>query len=66
MIYSVKRPALSSFSPTGIRRGGRPVCLHKETKSGGLFVLDIEPAEAAPSTFGEPVLAMHLLLSMLG
>ncbi len=44
---------------------GRPICLHKETPRGGLFVLDIQPAETPSSTFGEPVLAMHLLLTML-
>lgn len=44
----------------------RPVCLHKPTAGGGLFVLDIEPAEAPSSTRGEPGLAMHLLLSILG
>jgi hypothetical protein len=44
----------------------RPVCLYKPTKGGGLFVLDIEPVEAASSTRGEPALAMHLLLSVLG
>lgn len=44
----------------------RPICLHKMTSHGGLFVLDIEPAEEAGSTLGEPNLAMHLLLSILG
>lgn len=44
----------------------RPICLYKETPGGGLFVLDIEPVEAKESTFGEPALAMHLLLSILG
>jgi len=44
----------------------RPICLYKPTVGGGLFVLDIEPLEAPPSTFGEPNLAMHLLLSILG
>ncbi len=44
----------------------RPICLHKPTERGGLFVLDIEPVEAAGSTFGEPVVAMHFLLSVLG
>ncbi len=44
----------------------RPICLYKETLGGGLFVLDIEPVEAPESTFGEPALAMHLLLSILG
>lgn len=44
----------------------RPVCLYHATENGGLYVMDIEPAEATASTFGEPVLAMHLLLSILG
>lgn len=44
----------------------RPICLHKPTAAGGLFVLDIEPVEAVPSTFGETSLAMHLVLSILG
>jgi hypothetical protein len=51
---------------------GKPICLYKECKTtdervtGGLFVLDTEPVEAESSTLGEPALAMHLLLSMLG
>lgn len=44
----------------------RPICLYKETSGGGLFVLDIEPAEAPTSTFGEPAPAMNFLLSALG
>ncbi len=44
----------------------RPICLYKETVGGGLFVLDIEPCELEASTFSEPVLAVHLLLSVLG
>jgi len=44
----------------------RPICLHKPTAGGGLFVLDIEPLEAPASTFGEPNLGVHLLLSILG
>ncbi len=44
----------------------RAICLYKDTPGGGLFVLDIEPVEADPSTYGEPVLAMHILLSILG
>ncbi len=44
----------------------QPICLHKDGPRGGLFVLDIEPGEAESSTFGEPVPAMHLLLSILG
>lgn len=44
----------------------RPICLYKPTAKGGLFVLDIEPLEAPTSTFGEPNLGVHLLLSILG
>jgi hypothetical protein len=44
----------------------RPVCLSAVTEGGALFVMDIEPMEAAPSTYSEPVPAVHLLLSMLG
>jgi hypothetical protein len=44
----------------------RPICLYKETAGGGLFVLDVEPCESEASTFSEPVLAVHLLLSILG
>ena len=44
----------------------RPIGLFKESAGGGLFVLDINPAEAASSTLGEPALALHLLLSILG
>ncbi len=44
----------------------RPICLYKPTDEGGLFVLDIEPLEAPTSTFGEPNLGVHLLLSILG
>ncbi|MDO8630860.1 MAG: hypothetical protein Q7R41_10235, partial [Phycisphaerales bacterium] len=43
-----------------------PICLYRRTRNGGLFVLDIEPLEAAASTFGEPTLAAHLLLAILG
>ncbi len=44
----------------------RPICLFKHTERGAVFVLDIDPVEAQPSTFGEPNLAIHLLLSILG
>jgi len=44
----------------------RPICLYKPTADGGLFVLDVEPLEAPTSTFGEPNLGVHLLLSILG
>ncbi len=44
----------------------RPIALFKETPGGGLYVLDIEPAETPASNWGEPTLAMHLLLSLLG
>lgn len=45
---------------------GRPVCLFKETDGGALFVVDIEPVEAAGSSFGETSLAMYLILNLLG
>ena len=44
----------------------RAVCLSAVTEGGALFVMDIEPMEVAPSTYSEPVPAVHLLLSMLG
>ena len=44
----------------------RPICLYKKTPGGGLYVLDIEPAEADASTFAEPTLPIHLLLNILG
>ena len=44
----------------------RPICFHRPTRRGSLFVLDIEPAESRASTFAEPVLALHLLLTILG
>jgi len=44
----------------------RPIGLFKLTKRGALFVLDIEPAECGASSRNEPVLAVHLLLSVLG
>ncbi|MCH7872455.1 MAG: hypothetical protein IID33_12215, partial [Planctomycetes bacterium] len=44
----------------------RPIALHKPTNRGGLFVLDIEPIEVEGSTYGEPALAAHLLLNILG
>ena len=44
----------------------RPICFQKPTKEGSLFVLDLEPAEGRTSTFGTPVLALHLLLTILG
>ena len=43
----------------------RPICLHRESPRGGLFVLDLNPLEAPASTMGEPALAAHLLLSIL-
>jgi len=42
------------------------ISLYKETPGGKLFILDIDPVEVKGSTAGEPVLAMHLLLSILG
>lgn len=44
----------------------RSISLYKETPGGGLFVLDINPVEVKGSTAGEPILALHLLLSILG
>ncbi len=44
----------------------RPICLYKPGASGALFVLDVEPVEAAGSALGEPAVALHLLLSILG
>ena len=44
----------------------RPLCLHHATERGGLFVLDVEPAEASARTDGAPNLAAHLLLNALG
>ncbi len=44
----------------------RPICLIREFERGALVVLDIEPVEEPGSTFGEPALAMHLLLNLLG
>ncbi len=45
---------------------GHPVALFREGHRGGLFACDIAPAETPPTTMGEPALAVHLLLSMLG
>jgi len=45
---------------------GRPIAFHRSTERGALFVLDIEPVEEPPSTYGEPSLAMYLLLNLLG
>ncbi len=44
----------------------QPIALYKATEGGGLYVLDVEPAEATGSTRGEPGLGMHWLLSILG
>lgn len=44
----------------------QPIALYKVTEGGGLYVLDVEPAEATGSTRGEPGLGMHRLLSILG
>ncbi len=44
----------------------KPICLYRETKNGGLYVLDIDPIEASPSTAGEPTIALHLLRNVLG
>ena len=44
----------------------KPIALFKLTKGGGLFVMDVDAAEDAGSTRDEPVLAVHLLLTVLG
>ncbi len=44
----------------------RPISLISTYDGGALIVLDTDPAEAPASTFGEPQLAVHLLLSALG
>jgi len=44
----------------------QPICLFRELDGGALFVLDIDPAEAVSSTFGETSLAMQFLLGVLG
>lgn len=45
----------------------QPICLFRAGSSsrGGLYVLDLDPLESAASTFAEPNLAAHLLLSIL-
>jgi hypothetical protein len=43
-----------------------PIALCRQTRGGGLYVLDLDPIEASASTMGEPAVAMHLLLSILG
>ncbi|MFQ5413524.1 MAG: hypothetical protein ACE5E6_03600 [Phycisphaerae bacterium] len=48
------------------RTSDKPICLYRATRHGGLFVLDLDPVEAPASTAGEPNLAVHLLLSILG
>jgi hypothetical protein len=44
----------------------RPVCLYKPMDSGGIVVLDVEPAEDVATNFDEPDLAFYLLLNVLG
>jgi len=44
----------------------KPICLYRETKDGGLYVLDVDPVEASPSTSGEPTIALHFLRNILG
>lgn len=44
----------------------RPIALYRPSERGGLYVLDLEPIERPSSTMNEPVLLLHLLLSMLG
>lgn len=45
----------------------QPIVLHRAGADGGeLYVMDIEPVEAEPSTFGDATLAARLLLNVLG
>ncbi len=44
----------------------KPVCLYRETKRGGLFVLDLNPVECVPTSEGNPTIALHLLRNVLG
>ena len=44
----------------------RPIALYKSTSKGGLYVVDVEPSEVEGTTYGEPVLAVQLLLNILG
>ncbi len=44
----------------------RPIAFYRDTERGALVVLDIEPVEEAPTTYGEPALAMYLVLNLLG
>jgi len=44
----------------------RPLALFKRTEGGALFVFDIEPIEEPGTSLDEPMLSMHVLLSMLG
>lgn len=44
----------------------QPVCLYRPTSGGALVVMDVEPMEETGTSFAEPVLPMHLLLSLLG
>ncbi|MFQ5463017.1 MAG: hypothetical protein ACE5E5_10375 [Phycisphaerae bacterium] len=48
------------------RTSDRPIALISTYDRGALIVLDTDPAETPASTFGEPQLAVHLLLSALG
>lgn len=44
-----------------------PIVLHRPGSNGGaLYVMDIEPVEAEPSTFGDATLAARMLLNVLG
>ena len=44
----------------------QPIGLYKETKGGGLYVLDVDPIDTMGSSMSEPAPAMHLLLTILG
>ncbi len=44
----------------------RPAALFRINPKGALFVLDIEPLEAEPSTMSEPLPGWHLIQNILG
>ena len=44
----------------------RPIALQRIQPQGALFVIDLEPLEATPSTMGETMPAVHMLCAMLG
>ncbi len=44
----------------------KPIALIHHTDSGAVIVMDVEPAEALPSSLEEPTIARQLLVSALG